>query len=165
VALALLGRHEALDTIGEDDEADTVVVLDGAEGQERRDLRDRLHLGPPGGAEPLGSGEIDEEHHRHLALFGEDLHVRLVHAGRDVPVDEADVIPRLVLAHLAEGHAAALEDGVVAARELLVGEPGGADLDLLQLLDDFSGNHGQPARGSRGDGAARAAQGAGAAAG
>jgi hypothetical protein len=130
VPLALLGRHEALDAVGEEDEADPVVVLDRAEREERRDLGDRLHLGPGGRAEALRGGEVDEEHDGHLPLLGEDLHVGLVHARRDVPVDETHVVARLVLPHLAEGHAPALEDGVVAAGELLVRELRRADLDL-----------------------------------
>jgi hypothetical protein len=105
-------------------------------------------LGRPRCAELLGGREIDEQHHGHLALLGEHLHVGLVHARRDVPVDEAHVVARLVLAHLAEGHAAALEDGVIPTRELLVGEPSRADLDLLQLLDELARDH-QTLRGPR----------------
>jgi hypothetical protein len=123
VPLALLGRHEALDAIGEEDEPTRSLFLMALKARSAETSATVSTLGRPRCAELLGGREVHEEHHGHLALLGEHLHVGLVHARRDVPVDEAHVVARLVLAHLAEGHAAALEDGVVPTRELLVGEP------------------------------------------
>ena len=91
--------------------------------------------------EALARREVDDEHHGHLALFDEDLHEGVVHARGDVPVDRADVVAGLVRAHLAEREALALEDGLVRARELLVGEPRRVDLDGPQRCEELPGNH------------------------
>ena len=48
----------------------------------------------------------------------------------DVPVDGADVVAGLVLAHLGERDAAALEDRVVLPGHAVAHQPLGDDLDL-----------------------------------
>ena len=92
--------------------------------------------------EAAARGEVDEKHDRHLPLFGEHLDVGVIHPRADVPVDEANVIARLVLAHFAKRHPAAFEHGVVAAGELVVGEPRRVDLDLFEFLDELARDHG-----------------------
>ena len=58
-----------------------------------------------------------------------------------VPVDGADVVAVLVLPDLVELHPAALEDGMVLARQRLVDQPVGCDLDPADLADDFFRQH------------------------
>jgi hypothetical protein len=69
VLVALLGRHELLDHVGREDQPHAVVVLDRAEGAQRADLRGDLGLARAPRAELLARGHVDDEHHRHLALF------------------------------------------------------------------------------------------------
>jgi hypothetical protein len=142
VLLALLGRHELLDAIGEDDEPDAIVVLDGGEGEQRRHLGGDLALGLLARAEGARAAGVDQQHHRHLALLDEELDVGLAHARRDVPVDEADVVAGLILAHLGEGHAQALEDRVVGAGQLVLRLSRRHDLDAADLLYQLARQHG-----------------------
>ena len=88
-------------------------------------------------AEALARREVDDEHHRHLALFDEDLDEGLVHARADVPVDVRTSSPGWYCAHLAEAQPLTLEDRDVVARELLGGQPIGRDLDLAQRLEQL----------------------------
>ena len=92
-------------------------------------------------AEPPGRRHVDDQQHGHLALLAEQLHVRLVHARRDVPVDEPDVVAGDVRAHLLERDAAALEDGVVLARHPIAHQALGDDLDLADPLEQLAGQH------------------------
>ena len=66
----------------------------------------------------------------------------MVHPSGDVPINGADFIPGLILAHLVKIHPLTFEYAVVLARERFAHEPVGADLDLADFLDDFAGNHG-----------------------
>src|SRR5207244_12536853 len=59
------------------------------------------------------------------------------HPRRDVPVDAADVVARLVLADLLEVEAGAAEDAPVRPKERLVGEDACLDLDLLHHAEDL----------------------------
>ena len=141
VPLALLGRHELLHLVGEDDEADPIVVADRREGQHRRQLGRQVPLLPHARAEPPRGRHVDQQEHRHLALLGEELHVGVVHARRDVPVDEPDVVARDVLPHLGKGDAAPLEDGVVLPRHPIAHQALGDDLDLPDALEELARQH------------------------
>ena len=90
-------------------------------------------------AEPLRAREVDGEHDRELALLDVALHERPPHARRDVPVDRAHLVAGLVLAHLGELHPLPLEHGAVLAGEERVHEPARAELDELDLPEDFGG--------------------------
>ncbi len=149
VATALAGRHELLDPVGEDDEPDLVVVLDGAEGEEGADLHGQLPLHPLAGAEVSRGAHVNHQHHRQLPLLLEDLHEGGAAPGRDVPVDVADVVAVLVLADLGEAHAAPLEHRVVLAGEDLVDQAPRPDLDPTNLLQDLPGDHPVPPPRSR----------------
>ena len=86
------------------------VVIDGDAVLEAR-------VAAAGGGESARAGEIDGEHDGELALFDEALDERLARAGGHVPVDGAHVVARLVLAHVGELDAAALEGRVVLSGE------------------------------------------------
>ena len=107
------------------DQADPVVVADGAEGQHGGQLGGDLALLLQPRAELVAAAAIDDQHHGQLALLDEALDERMAHAGGDVPVDGADVVAGLVLAHLLEGDAGALEDAVVLAAEQVLDGPAG----------------------------------------
>ena len=63
------------DFVRENDGADTIVVLDGAECEKRPDLRGDFPLEPRAGAEIGGGARVEDEEHGELALFGELLDV------------------------------------------------------------------------------------------
>src|SRR5690606_31317322 len=148
---ALAWRHDVLDAIREDDEADAVVVADGRESEHGRDLRCQLRLEPAARAELLRARQVDQQHHRELSLLDVLLHVWHTDTRRDVPVDVAHVVTGLVLAHLGELHSLSAEDRVVLAGEEGRDEAARAQLDEPHLAHHVAW-HGLPRlrRGSRG---------------
>ena len=136
-----VGRDELLHGVAEEQGAYLVVVEHHGESQGGGDFRHQFPLGLPRGAEQAGPADVDQEDHRELALFLEDLHVRRAHAGRDVPVHVPHVVAVLVLADLAERHAAALEGRMVFTGEDLVRESLRLDLDLADALEELLGCH------------------------
>ena len=90
-------------------------------------------------AEPGRARLVHQQHQGQLALLGEGLDVGAAQPGRDVPVDGAEVVARLVGAHLGELHPLPAEDRAVLAGEQRADEPAGAELDALDLLQDFGG--------------------------
>ena len=76
VAAALLRRDELLDAVAEEEGSDLVVVQDGGECQDRRDLGYEIPLGHGVGAEQAGAADVYEQHYGKLALLLEDLDVR-----------------------------------------------------------------------------------------
>ena len=79
--------------------------------------------------------DVDQQHHRQLALLLEHLHVGVGQSGGDVPVDIAHVVAILVFAHFAEHHTAPFEGRVVLAAEHLLREAAGLDFNLADFLD------------------------------
>ena len=110
---AFLGWNIFLYLVGEEDDADLVVILDGTEGEGSGNLRHHVALGLHLGTEVERTADIYHEHHGELAFLLKNLDVRAVEAGSDVPVDVAYVIAELVLPHLTERHTASLESRVV----------------------------------------------------
>jgi hypothetical protein len=137
VLAAAAGRDEHLDLVGEADQADAVVVADRREGEGGGEAGDEVALVEVAAAEVEAGRHVDEEHHRQLALLGEQLDVGLAGAGGDVPVDRAHVVAGGVLADLGEGDALALEDGLVRAGEVLVDQARGLDLDATDLAQQL----------------------------
>src|SRR6185436_273769 len=68
----------------------------------------------------------------------------MAHAGRDVPVDRAEVVTLLIRAHFREFDALAAEHGAVFAREQRIDEAGRPELAPLDQLEDVPGDHGTP---------------------
>src|SRR2546425_12818805 len=71
------------------------------------------------------------------------------HAGRDVPVDGAEVVPLLVSPDLGELDALAPEHGAVLTGEKRVDQRACPELDPLDL-PEHCGGHGPPADAARG---------------
>ena len=141
MARALARRHKALDAVGELHQADAIVVADGAEGEHGGQLGGHLALLLRPGAELLAAAAIDHQQHGQLAFLDEALDERMAHAGGDVPVDGADVVAGLILAHLLEGDAGALEDGVIFAAEQILDGAAGLQLQAADLTNDFTRQH------------------------
>src|SRR6185437_4585516 len=74
------------------------------------------------------------------ALLDVAFDVRPLHARRDVPVDAAHLVARLVLAHLGELHPLPLEHRAVLAGEERVDEPARSQLEQLDLAEHFGWN-------------------------
>src|SRR5579883_990964 len=65
----------------------------------------------------------------------------MVHPRRNVPVNRAHFVSRLVFADFLEIHPLALKNAVVLAGERFRHQPIRADLDLPDFFKDLSGNH------------------------
>ena len=139
---SLLGRDEDLHLVCENQESHAVVVLYGGEGQERRYLDPDLPLHLGTAAKAARSAGVDHEHHGELAFLLEHLDIGSTHPGGHVPIDGADIVPRLVLAHLRELHPLALEYRVVVARKEIVHHGAGMNIDQVYFSENLFGNHG-----------------------
>ena len=137
VLAAFLGRDKLLDMIREEDDPDLVVVLNGAEGQRGGNLSDHVPFSLHGAAEIQTTTDVHQKHHRQLAFLLENLDIRFVEAGRDIPFNVAYVVAVLVLSHLAEGHATPFERRVVLSRKDIAGEPSGFDFYLPDTLKNL----------------------------
>ena len=136
---ALARRVKALEPVREKKRADAVVVLDGGEREERRQLGHELALREVLRAEALGRRKVEKQEHREVPLLGVFLHVRDARPSRHVPVDRPHVVAGHVLAHLGELHPAAPEDGVVFAAHARIHQPVRPDADAMELADDVAG--------------------------
>jgi len=134
---SFLGRYELLDAVGEEDDADLVVVLNGAEGQRGSDLGLHIALCLHDGTEIKAAADIHQEHDREFALLLEDLDIRLVEASGHIPLDVPDVVAILIFSHLAEGHTATLEGRMVFARKDVVRKAASLDFYLSDTLKYF----------------------------
>ena len=141
VAAAFARRDEFLHLVGEQNQADLVVVADGGEGEHGGDLGGEFALGLVARAEQAGAAHVHDEHEREFAFLDELLDERMVHPRGDVPVNRAHVVAGLVFAHLVEVHALALEDGMVLARERFGHDAVRAQLDLPDFFENLAGNH------------------------
>ncbi len=142
VAASLLGRDILFHFFGEKDQAHLVVVADGGESEHRGDLGGHLALGLRAGPENSRSAQIHQQHEGQLAFLHIFFDEGMVHPRRHVPINGADIVARLVFAHLLEVHALPLEDAMILPAERLGDQPRGAQLDLAYLLKDFARDHG-----------------------
>ena len=134
MAAALLRRYELLDAVAEKNHTHLVVVLNGTESDGGGHLGHQFLLELVMGAETVGAAHVDQQHYRQLAFFFEHLHIRVVEPCRHIPVNAADIVAILVLTHLAESHAAALEGTVVLARKQLPRQPARLDFNLADFF-------------------------------
>ena len=145
---ALLGRDDLLDPVGEEDAARPGRC---SRWRRRRAAPRPRPPSPPsrGPAEP-NSSEAETSTSSITVISRSSvktLTYGVVHARGDVPVDGADVVARLVLAHLGERHAPALEDRVVLAREQRRDTTLRVAISILpDALDELLGQHAASAR-------------------
>ena len=93
------------------------------------------------GSEQVGATHVDEQHHGHLTFLIENLDKWGIEAGSHVPVDEADIVAVVVLAHLTESHTAPLERALVLSRKNLLGQRPRPYLNPAHFLYQFRGFH------------------------
>src|SRR5438067_8751740 len=82
---------------------------------------------------------IYDQHHRELAFLGKLFHERAAEPCRYVPIDRANLIARLIFAHLFKIHPATLEDAVVIAGEGGFDQSAGLDFEPADLLQNLGG--------------------------
>ena len=134
---ALARRDEFADPVREQDQPDTVVVVERGHREQRGDVCGELSFGQAPGAEPRARGDVDRQVDVELALLAVFLDVGRVHAGGHVPVDAADIVAGLVLADLFEVEPGPAENASVRPHERLVSEDPRLDLDLLDQPEDL----------------------------
>ncbi len=136
VLAAFGGRDERLDSIGEEEEADAVLLPRRGEGQRAGDLRQALALASAPAAEVARRAHVEGQEDLELAFGAERLEKGPARSGGDVPVDLANVVARHVLTDLLEVHARAAEEGAAVATQGLVDEPSGTNLDGVRATED-----------------------------
>ena len=141
VLASLLGWNVFLYLVGEEHHPNFVVVLNGTESDCGGYLRHHVALQLSLRAEVERAADVDEQHDGQLALFLKDLDVGTVETCRHIPVNVAHVVAVLVLAHLAEGHTAPLEGGMVLPRKDVGAQSTGFDFNLPYLFQYLSGFH------------------------
>ena len=134
--LALPRRIVGLHLVTEGQQAHLVVVLQRREHQQRRDFDNQLELGPLRGTEDSRGRHVDQKQHGQLAFLAKPFDKAAARPRRDVPVDRADIVPRLVLADFVKLHPAAAKDALVLAREQIVHGSVGHDLDAADAFQD-----------------------------
>src|SRR5262249_7428763 len=127
--------------VGELDQPDTVVVADGAERKDGRQLCRDLAFLLEQRPELLAGAGVNEQHYRQLALLDEALDEGVPHARGNIPVDRANVVAGLVLADLFERDAGALEDAVVLAAKQVLHGTAGLQLEATNLTDYLMRDH------------------------
>ena len=140
VASAASGRNEEFVPVSEEQEADLVVVLNGTEREDCSNFSREFPFGS-GGAENAGGADVNKQKKSEFAFFGELFDVSLPadfsNARGDIPLDEADLVPRLVFADLFKVHAPAFEHAPVLAREGCGHGVARPQLDPADALEDF----------------------------
>ena len=131
---SILWRNILLYTVGEEDDTDLVIVLNGRESDRRSDFCSQLALHLLRSTEVQRPRDVDEQHHRELTLLLKDLDIRMVEAGRDVPVNIPDIVAELIFTHLGESHTLAFKGRVVLSREDVLTQSPGFDLYLSDLM-------------------------------
>src|SRR5207244_3046206 len=81
--------YEFFDFIGEQDEADLVIIANSGESQHRGNFGGQLALGLLVGAEQTRTADIDDEHERQFAFFHKLFYEGMIHAGGDIPINGA----------------------------------------------------------------------------
>ena len=109
----LLGRDIFFNPVREEHHPDLIVILDGTEGNRGSNLGHHVTFHLFLCTKIQRSTDIDEQHHRHLTLFLEDLHVWTVETRCHIPVDVTHIIAELILTHLAKSHTPTLEGRMV----------------------------------------------------
>ncbi len=134
--------HVVLHLVGREDRAHPVVVPRGRQREHGAHLGGQIPLGAAHAAEARRGAQIGHEEHGQLALLEVALDVGRAQPSGDVPVDGADVVAGLVLAHFGELHAAAAECAGVLAGHDVAHEVAGGDLESPHLARDFLRTHG-----------------------
>ena len=134
VFATFLGWDELLYLIREEDDAYLVVVLNGRESKRGSNLSYHITLKLLDGTEVEASADVNQQHNCQFAFLLEDFDVRLSETSRHVPLDVANVVAVLVLAHFGESHAAPLEGRMILACKDIAAQTSSLNLNLPDLL-------------------------------
>ena len=110
---ALFWRDKKLHPVCEKNQPDFIVIADRAESEQARDFRGQFAFRLGGASEISRRANIDNQHHGQLAFFGKFFDERVSETGSHVPIDRANVVARLILAHVFKIHSATFEDAVI----------------------------------------------------
>lgn len=135
VAPSLFRYYEFLDTVGEEQRSDLVVVLYRRECQCGGDFGNHLPFLRSLCAEAAASRNVHHQHYGEFALLLIDFHEGGVVTGCDIPVDVADVVAVLVGTNLGEHHAAAFESRMVFAGKDVLRQSAGLYLNLADFFE------------------------------
>src|SRR5438094_733634 len=102
VAEPLARRNESFDDVRKDNQTDLIVVADRAKSQDGGQLGGHVALFLPQGAESLAGAGIHQQHDGQFPFFDKPLDEGMAHPRRDVPVDVANIVPRLIFPDLLE---------------------------------------------------------------
>jgi hypothetical protein len=111
-------RRDVLhDLAAEKHQGDAIAILQSRVREYRGKLAGKVDLATVHRAEVHRRGKVDGQQDGEIALFDELFDVRSAAPRRDVPVDEPDVITRLVFAHLRKLDPAPVKCGVILTRK------------------------------------------------
>ena len=141
------GRNVFFHPVGKKHQSGLVVVSKGRKREKGRDLGGPLGLELAPAAEPQGTADVHQKHHRQFAFFDEFFDERMAQAGRHVPVDASNVVAGKVFPNLGELHAPALKGAGIGPGEQIAHQAPGRDFDPADVAKDFGGErggHGKP---------------------
>ena len=138
----LRGGSVLLDLVVEEDRADAVAAAGEQAGERRRELAQHELLRPVDRAEPHRRRPVEQEPRGQLAILDVLPHERRVHPRRDVPVDVADVVARLVLAQVEEVRPDPAEDRAVVPLQQAVEAADHLPLEAVEELAQASRRRG-----------------------
>jgi hypothetical protein len=143
--------NKTLDTVREVHEANAIVIADGAKSHHCGQLGGNLPLLLAAAAEGLTRASIDGHDDSQLALLHEALHEGVAHARGDVPVNGANVVPRLVFANLLECDAGAFENTAVFPSQKVLDRATRSQLESADLTKQIGGEHVEQSDGCKED--------------
>src|SRR5206468_1760545 len=95
--------------VGKDQGPNSVVIFDGGKCQKGCQLSSQFILKPSHRAKVLRAAQIHQKHYGQLPFFNITFYVKASQPGGNIPVDSADIIAILILAHLIKFHTPAFE--------------------------------------------------------
>src|ERR1700730_1994861 len=137
--------NKKLHPIREQDQADFIVVSNCAEREQTCNLGGKFAFRLRGAPKIPRCANIDNQHDCKFTFLCEFLHERGPEPRGHIPVNRANIVARLIFAHILEIHSASLKHTVVIARERGLDQTLGLDLQRA----DFFKNLGRRLRASR----------------
>ena len=89
----------------------------------------------------LRTTDVYQQHHGQFSFFFKYFYIGLVVTSGHIPVDVSNVVSKLIIAHLAEGHSSSLERTVVFSRKNMVRETACFDLYFTDFFKYLFGLH------------------------
>src|SRR5690606_21083401 len=141
VVLSLFGWDKLFNTISKNEQAHTVIVLNGAECEQGTYLRGQLALCLLRCTKVSTAAQVHHQHYGQLTFFTQALDRRRAGSRSNVPVDGSNVVARVVFAHVFELHTTTFERTVIASSHHVVHQPVRIDFNLANFRQDLVRNH------------------------